>query len=134
MKLCNRCGVIKEESHFYARSDRIGVLRPQCKQCEGERFKQYRSQNPDKFKAYQSRRPRRDRAKYRAKQAKDLADYYVAGLLKLPLNKVPPEFLKLKREQIQLLRLTRELNEAVKQQGEANGIGPDSNHDVRRSS
>ena len=62
----------------------------------------YRVENAEKVKAYV------------AKQTAELSPSYVANLLRIPVAEIPPELLDLKREQLQLYRLTNKLRKEIR--------------------
>lgn len=54
-KRCRRCNVWKSADSFSKANTRKDGLSPYCKKCESERYKKYRSENPEKEKARKKR-------------------------------------------------------------------------------
>lgn len=82
------------------------------KKARRERFREidkaWREANPDKVKAFESRKSR--------KKIDDLADRYVKDKLrKLGVPTPSPELIEMKREQLMLYRLTKQLFETIKE-------------------
>lgn len=50
MKSCTECGEVKQASEFYKCSKVKSGLKSNCKQCDRNRAKRYREQNPEKSK------------------------------------------------------------------------------------
>lgn len=87
--------------------------------------KAYRVLHPDKYRACQrewkKNNPEKQRAQKQRAQAL-LTPAYVANALHLPVGQLTPELLELKRQQLELHRLQRQLQATLK----------DLNHDERR--
>ena len=85
---------------------------------EKDRNAAYRAANPQKERdraVVWSAANRDKRCAYAAKAVANLRDDYVARVIGLPVREVPPELINLKREQIRLHRLARELEQALNQ-------------------
>jgi hypothetical protein len=92
----------------------------------------WRAANPEKKRAHDAARRAADPEKHRArvlawlkehseevirrssKAREDLAPHYVAGVLHMSVKELTPELLELKREQLRLKRITRELKKELK--------------------
>jgi len=79
----------------------------------------YLAENSEKVRAgwakYYAENPEKVRAR-KAKFRANLADGYIAGMLGLTVKKAPPQLIELKREQILLQRLAKEMKqEATKE-------------------
>jgi len=72
MKICSKCGLIKNESGFYARKDSLCGLVSRCKDCERQRFSAY--QKTPKGKAAKKRYRQSDKGRLAKK--KDDKTYY----------------------------------------------------------
>ena len=77
------------------------------------------SDNPDKYAARKAKENERrkahpDKEKARAKKySENLSDGYVASTLGMKVNELPSELLDLKRQQLQLIRLTKQLEKEI---------------------
>ena len=83
------------------------------------RHAKYHAENVEKERAikakWRAENPEKERA-IKAKCRASLTDGYIADLLDLPAKKVPPQLIELKREQILLQRLAKEMKqEATKE-------------------
>jgi len=127
VKTCKKCGESKG-------LDAFSGARSECKACAAKCLAKWRAENPEKERAsaakYRAENPEKVRArvaKYRAENPEkvraikakcraSLTDGYIADLLDLPAKKVPPQLIELKREQILLQRLAKEMKqEATKE-------------------
>ena len=78
----------------------------------------WRKNNPEKFKEAQRARYAANPEKFRAaarKASAKLTDSYVANNLVLPVAECPPELIEMKREQLKLKRLTKQLETVIKE-------------------
>jgi len=127
VKTCKKCGESKG-------LDAFSGARSECKACAAKCLAKWRAENPEKERAsaakYHAENPEKVRArvaKYRAENPEkvraikakcraSLTDGYIAELLGLPVKKAPPQLIELKREQILLQRLAKEMKqEATKE-------------------
>jgi len=92
----------------------------------------WRAANPERKRALDAARRAADPEKHRArvlawlrahseevvhrsfKAREELAPHYVAGVLHMSVKDITPELLELKREQLRLTRITRELKKELK--------------------
>jgi len=127
VKTCKKCGESKG-------LDAFSGARSECKACAAKCLAKWRAENPEKGRASKAKcraeNPEKERARHakyhaenvekvRASKAKcraSLNDGYIAELLRLPAKKAPPQLIELKREQILLHRLAKEMKqEATKE-------------------
>jgi len=91
--------------------------------------KQYKEKNQERFKAAVSAAQKRyrekhgykyrDRAEYQRKYRATLNDSVIAHELRIPVSECPKDLIELKRQQLKLVQLTRQLNQAIKEQENA---------------
>lgn len=123
-KACTKCGAVKGVTEFYA-SKRA------CKTCTSDAHTTYRKSNLKKASelqaAWKKRNPgvhaarmaayRKENPEKEAAARLEMLPAYVAARLSIPVAVLTPELLALKREQLSIHRLSRQINKAVKAQG-----------------
>jgi len=135
MKKCSKCGELKPLSEFYTDNRSKYNKTCWCKICTNTSVKIYKNNNKNKIKekrkTYQEknkvkisvykktyRRENREKIhaqqkKYDKKYSEKLNDCYIKGLLtvrnNLKVKDIPLELIELKRKQIELIRLKREM-------------------------
>jgi hypothetical protein len=81
-----------------------------------EQTRQWQKANPDKCREadmrYATSNPEKVREKARRIRA-SMTDAYIAGQLQLSVKRAPPELIALKREQLAIKRMARELKKAA---------------------
>jgi len=102
-KKCTKCGEVKPLDSFYADGKKI---QSRCKSCMCKYTKEWKKRFPEKNKSHERTCSKNKR--------NALTSAYIAGELGLNVSSCPPELIALKREKIQLLRLTKQLNQAIK--------------------
>jgi len=116
MKTCSKCKIEKEESEFYKQKSRRNCLRSECKECMLNESKKYNKNNKEKRNEYRKewRKNNKDNSSVRQKeQRKKLPDYYIKA--KLGVKNPPPELIEMKREQLTIHRLIKEMeNETIR--------------------
>lgn len=123
-KTCTKCGETKVLSAFTKNKSKRGGLQSHCKACTAAESAAWRAANRDKIKAQYAANPGKFKAKNRAgnaKQREGLTPSYIAHVLRTSTKELTPELLELKRQQIELHRLQRQLQATLK----------DLNHDRR---
>jgi len=142
VKTCKKCGESKGLDAFSGARSECKACAAKCTakwrdenpEKDRARYAKYRAENPEKVRASKAKcraeNPEKERARHakyhaenvekvRASKAKcraSLNDGYIAELLRLPAKKAPPQLIELKREQILLHRLAKEMKqEATKE-------------------
>lgn len=68
-KRCTKCGEIKDVGEFYKAKRTKDGLRPECKECSREVYKEYRENNPEKVrersKKYRENNPEKEKKRLR---------------------------------------------------------------------
>ena len=135
-KTCTKCGEVKALDAF-GRKGNSCALRTRCKACEYAAVKEWGRKNIERvriIKANASRKERkespeicrsRNSAWYsshteqiknnRAKNINDISPSYAATKMRMKVSECPPELIALKREQLQIYRITKQLNQAIKE-------------------
>lgn len=62
------------------------------------------------------------RKAYRKASSESLTDAYVRAALKMPFTEIPPALIEMKREQLQIYRATKQLNQAIKERKKASRL------------
>ena len=130
-KKCSKCGEVKGLAEFGKHSITRSGLRDRCKVCNREYAASWRKENPKKAakKDAEWARNNRDKrvvicTKYREANRSQISqsekarknkisDGYAAQLIGLRISIAPPELLALKREQLAIKRMARELKKAA---------------------
>lgn len=139
MKRCSKCGEVKALDAFHRSKTGTAGRHAYCKECSSgysrarnpEVYQRNREavilrslgwqrQNPERYrqrlKAWQEANrdkvmeAKRKDTKYRVDH---LSDGYVAGCLGAPCSRLPKDLIELKREQLSLLRLSRQLKQEL---------------------
>ena len=119
-KKCTDCGIEKQLDDFGACKKIRSGKKSQCLECIRKRVKIWNDNNREKIRM-QHRTNRKFHAKPSAEKTKELAkkrqemltDAYVANILKVPVKNIPPELIQLKREQLRIYRLTKQLKNEI---------------------
>ena len=135
MLTCHKCKICKIEDDFHNDSRRKNGKYPKCKQCcktyqENYRKnnavalrknnREYYAKNVNKICAYQAAYLASNKAKVYARNRRKSSEYidvlsdgYVANTLRIHRRDVPNELLELKRAQLEIYRLTKQLNKEI---------------------
>jgi phage gp36-like protein len=145
MKTCSKCGETKVLDAFYRSKTGVSGRHSYCKACgiayAKERWPtvyaknkdqmlaraaEWQRANPDRYKkrlgewVAKNREHVREAKKQSTKKGVDeLIDGYVAGCIGLPLSQIPRNVLEMKREQLSLQRLTKQLKQELTNQLES---------------
>jgi len=116
MKRCKDCGKEKELSEFYnSKSGRDGKY-AFCKSCHNARNVQYAVNSSFDKKAaekkWKMKHPGRQK-RYFTKCYTQGAPCFIANALGITMTQLTPELLELKRAQLEMLRLTRQLKKEI---------------------
>jgi hypothetical protein len=116
MKICTKCKVEKHESEFFKKSSRKSGLSSSCKPCDLSGVRASISKNQDRYSKYQRNYYLENRDSILSRTKKDneiLPCHRVRSLLArgtfLDMHDIPNELVMLKREQIKLNRLIKEM-------------------------
>lgn len=135
-KTCSKCGEVKALDDFYSAGR--GYLASSCRRCHNDVSRAWRASNHDRNLQLERARREKDRELFNQRSREwhrqrpeanrrifqrhiqELSDTYVLSKLKLPA--ASPELISLKREQLFLLRLTKQLKQEItNQQEKSNG-------------
>lgn len=81
MKVCNKCGVEKDDNLFYKHKCCKGGIVPTCKECAHQNQRKWRAVNKEKLSLYQ----KEHREKYREKRLLTIAKYQTKNKEKILL-------------------------------------------------
>lgn len=130
-KKCTKCGEVKELAEFSPAKDRKPSVSSWCKKCLSNYGKDRRLADIDKARAIDRKcriknaEARRDyaraikeknREKYldnRKWERDKLSDVYVLSKLAIPVAECPPELIELKREQLRIHRIIKQLKQEI---------------------
>jgi len=116
MKRCKKCGEEKELSEFYACKNGKGGKRSFCKKCFYLSNKQNPCRKPEVRSIYMKKwledHPESQNA-YVRKCRESGTPSYIAQALRIPLAQLTPELLELKRAQLEMYRLTKQLKKEI---------------------
>ena len=133
-KKCSKCGEVKSLGEFYKDSSRPDGHSFWCRPCKCAQVKSWRELNYTKHientKKWAMKNPEKRLAMARDRYTKDpskalnrtrqrtiqLADSYVSNTMGCKVSEVPPALIALKREQLAIKRMARELKKAATQQ------------------
>lgn len=119
-KPCKKCGLVLPPEAFnlaLATKSLPGARKSECKKCQYAAHKQWAAENPEKVSALKGRYAESDRKRnreYSRKQVDELTDRYVTSTLRMD-QKPPQPLIDIKREQLSLQRLTKELKQALEE-------------------
>jgi hypothetical protein len=125
MKTCSKCGDSKLIADFPKQVRGIHGVSGVCKACTAARYKRWITENPRppqdrrEYWAAHAEQSRRKVRECNARARDELRDRYVIDVLSqggYPRHLVTPEMIELKREQISLLRLTKQLKQELTNQ------------------
>ncbi len=147
-KICTKCHALKSLIDFPRKKSAKDGLSSWCKVCFRETCKKWRSSNAEHYSAKQ--REYRESGVYRSSviesgkrwqesnkehveayrkgynknRGLSLPDSYIANKLGISVSEAPKELLEMKREQVHMKRLTKQLNEVLTEtiKGEDNDI------------
>lgn len=130
-KTCTKCGETKGLGEFYRDLAKTNGLSSRCRQCCKKQSVSWQRANPQRAreigreadKKWARRHPEKVRDKSRRRQHRrdisPISDRYVTRLLfGTTTVQAPPTLINLKREQIRLHRLVRQLEQATTEQQE----------------
>lgn len=107
-KTCTKCGEVKAASAFRRNGPHVSNL---CFVCAPLRLSDLAESEQSRADA---RATKRNKSTYGKADLAECSDRYVASSLKIPLADCPSELIALKREQLQLHRLAKQLNQVIK--------------------
>lgn len=119
MKACSRCGVVKPLEAFSKATGYVFGVKARCKDCEREHMRKYNASAAGR--EVQKRRVRAPRTpEYFSKQSKSRSRRLTNDYIKIALTKqlsiryseVPNHLIEIKREQLIMRRLARQLKKA----------------------
>ena len=135
-KVCTKCKDEKSYSEFHKNKEKKDGLRLECKICHKQDRKEYYLKNKEKEIEYREkyykikennikeyskkyRKINKENLKQKQKQchkkySEDLTDGYISVTLNLKKSECPPELIELKRQQLTILRLTKEIKNECK--------------------
>lgn len=123
MKACTRCGEVKPLTDYYRKSTAKDGLTSSCKACEVARSSEWNRLNLERcnvaVRAYRDRNIENIRAWDRAQSnssMQTLGERYIKSLLQqsgFVTKGISAEIVELKRQQIETLRLARQLKKAA---------------------
>ena len=116
MKTCTKCGETKELSEFYADKSKKDEKRARCKKCDSPCQRNRRIENLEKFRAREAKMRAENPEKVlstAAKSRQNLTPSYIANVMHISVNACPPELLELKRHQLEMHRLTKQLTKEI---------------------
>ena len=128
-KVCSKCGIELGISDFYKNGNR---LRTPCKKCCNERNKAWMLRNTNSVlksrfnkqitrnkkkdteysNSYSKKNPHVGRA-CQDRVREEMRNAYIARRLKLPVNECTEELINLKREQLRIHRITKQLKKEI---------------------
>lgn len=119
-KKCSRCGEVKALMDFgNCRSNSSGK-HYECKKCHAIETKNWRAKNKNKTQEYSRdwllKNKNKSREAKRLNEEKNrncLSDRYVSSKLGLSIHDCSPELLELKREQLRIKRLIKQLKKEI---------------------
>ena len=130
MKTCTKCGEVKALDAFH--QSKPGKRHPHCAACALAYAAAYRKANPEKLKAkakairkanletyrangaaYRKANPEK-KAAIAARSIAEMRPSYIGVLLGIHVSALTPELIALKREQLEIRRLARQLKQATK--------------------
>ncbi len=139
-KRCTKCGIDKPISEYAPRKDRKGALarRADCRDCVRTRTQAWRdsgagnkealrayyknwkegnrervNENSKRFRRLHQDKCRAEAVARSARAREQLSDAYLAARLKLPIADCTPELIELKRQQLTVSRLTKQLKQEI---------------------
>lgn len=130
-KKCTKCGEVKAMSQFHKDRYRFDGVNSICKECIKEKTSSYYKKNKEKQKERVLKWRLENKEAYSESQRKwkeknigkenerkrnagfDLKDSYIVGTLRIPAKDCTPELIELKREQLRIQRLTKQLKKEI---------------------
>jgi len=116
MKRCRKCREEKELSEFYnCKAGRDGKY-AFCKSCHNARNVQYAAGNSFDKKAAEKKWKTEHpgcQKRYLAKSYTQGAPCFIAQALGVPISQLTPELIELKRAQLEMFRLTKQLKKEI---------------------
>jgi len=132
-KACTKCGAVKLMTEFHANHSKTDGRASHCKKCASKSNAEYRKKTPEKhrlkgknwrdrnpeylaeyLKAWAARNPDKVRERRRRQSLRDveqMSPRYVAHILKMDMEQITTELIAMKREQLTIRRLARQLKE-----------------------
>jgi NAD-dependent SIR2 family protein deacetylase len=101
MKRCSTCGEEKSTDSFTNNRSREDGKATQCKSCVKKYRREYRLKNEEKLDLKSK------------EYVKALEPWYIAQVLRMPLSQLTPELIELKRAQLEMTRLTKQLKKEI---------------------
>jgi len=116
-KKCTKCGEVKALTEFRRAKNRKAGFTSICKVCKKAQTKNYKAIYRDNQKKKRAKWYADNPEKVLVRKDKriiEITDSLVASYLKVSVKECPPELLELKREQLKLHRLTKQLKKEIK--------------------